>query len=118
MNELKNYVDGIAKDLKALYAADFTEEEIEQKESNDEPYDLYSYFNDALDVEYTIDCNGDFLGARIAVTLGGPNVFVDTRRGIVDGFWGCDHEEAWIPAEICNEINVYFEDAYECIRNR
>jgi len=116
MNELKNYVDSIAADLRKMYESDFSEKEREGMEENGEAYDLYSYFFDALDIEYTISGNGDFLGVRIAVTLGGPNVYVDSRRGEVEGYWGTDHESAWIPAEICEEINFIFEDAYNCIK--
>lgn len=114
MKELNEYVQGIADDLRKLYDANPTEEEIEQAEENGDAYDLYSYFNDALDIEYTISGNGDFLGARIAVALGGPNVYVDTRRGEVEGFWGCDRADAWIPSEICDEINYQFEELYRC----
>lgn len=116
MNELKSYVNSIAADLRKLYEADFTDEQREQMEQDGEAFDLWSYFADALDIEYTISSRGEFLGARIAVTLGGPNVYVDSRRGEVEGYWGSDHESAWIPTEICDEINAIFEDCYSSIR--
>ena len=115
MKELKNYVDSIAQDLRKLYDADFSESEREEMENDGQPFDLWSYFDDALDIEYVISGNGDFRGCIIAVTLGGPNVYVDTRHGIVDGYWGSDHETAWIPVEICDEINYLFEDTYRAM---
>lgn len=115
-NELKAYVEGILDDLNKLYESDFTDEELEAMAEDGEAYDLYSYFVDALDVEYTISSNGDFLGARIAVTLGGPNVWIDTREGFVKGAWGSDREEAWIPSEVCEEINAIFAELYSCIK--
>lgn len=51
------------------------------------------YLNDALDIEYTIDANFEYVGARIAVALGGPNIYIDTRREIVQGYWGEDKVE-------------------------
>ena len=113
--ELQNNVQSIADELKALYEADYTDEEREEKEQNGEAYDLYSYFDDALDIEYTISSRGDFLGARIYVTLGGPNIYVDTRGGEVVGHWGSDEARAWIPSEICDEINYIFEELYQCL---
>lgn len=114
-NELRTYCQRIADELRKLYEADLTDEEREELEENGEAYDLYSYFDDALDIEYTISGRGDFLGARIAVALGGPNIYVDTRRGEVEGYWGSDHESAWIPSEICDEIDSIFEDLYHCL---
>ena len=115
-NELQKYVDGIAADLRRLYEADPTDEEREAAEENGEAADLYSYFNDVLDIEYTISSRGDFLGARIAVTLGGPNIYIDTREGEVKGYWGTDRAECWIPSEICEEINNIMEEYYDTVR--
>ena len=116
MKELENMVNSIRDDLNRLYEADYTDEERGEMEENGEAYDLYSYFADALDIEYTISGNMDFLGARIAVTLGGPNIYINTRTGYVEGYWGTDKAEAWIPSEVCDEINTIFEDYYNAAR--
>lgn len=115
-NELQKYVDSIAADLRKLYEADLTDEEREAAEENGEAYDMYTYFADALDIEYTISSRGDFLGARIAVALGDPNVYVDTRECYVKGYWGTDRAEAWIPSEICEEIDGIMEEYYNMVR--
>ena len=116
MKELENMVNSIRNDLNRMYEADYTDEERGEMEENGEAYDLYSYFADALDIEYTISGNMDFLGARIAVTLGGPNIYINTRTGYVEGYWGTDKAEAWIPSEVCDEINTIFEDYYNAAR--
>lgn len=115
-NELQKYVDSIAADLRKLYEADLTDEEREAAEENGEAYDLYTYFADALDIEYTISSRGDYLGARIAVALGGPNIYIDTREGEVKGYWGTDRAERWIPSEICEEIDGIMEEYYDMVR--
>ena len=115
-NDLQKYVDGIAADLRRLYEADPTDEEREAAEENGDAYDLYSYFNDMLDIEYTISSRGDYLGARIAVALGGPNIYIDTREGYVKGYWGTDRAARWIPSEICEEINDIMEEYYDMVR--
>ena len=112
--EHKTYCEGIREDIKRLY--DLTPEEIERREDEGESSSLWDYFADALDVEYTIDSRGEYLGCRVFVTLGGPNVWVDTRRGEVGGAWGTDRESVWLPSEICDEIDEIFREAYECIK--
>lgn len=116
MSELKKYVDGIRDELKALYELDITDEERDEREENGEPCSLYDYFSDVLDIEYTIDSRGEYLGARVYVTLGGPNVWIDTREGYVKGAWGTDRKESWIPSEINGEIDDIFREYYESIR--
>ena len=113
-NELREYVKRIRDEIKSLY--DLTPEEIEKREEEGESSSLWDYFADALDVEYTIDSRGEYLGARVYVTLGGPNVWVDTRRGEVGGAWGTDRESVWLPSEICDEIDSIFCEAYECLK--
>ena len=114
MKELQNYVQNIADEIKTIYALD--ESEREAREEAGEACDLYEYTAESLDIEYTISGKGDFLGVRLAVTLGGPNVWIDTRRGEVFGAWGADRASAWIPSEICDEINAIFCELYECTR--
>ena len=116
-NELQNYVDGIRADLVKLYEAEYTEEEREAMEESGEAFDLWSYFADALDVEYTVNSLGEYIGARIFVTLGGPNVWVDTRDGVVSGAWGTDRASAWLPCEVCEEIDSIFSEYFACLRN-
>lgn len=45
----------------------------------------------ALDIEYRISGH-DFscLGAEILITFGGPNIWIDTKRNVVEGAWGSD----------------------------
>ena len=114
--ELERYCKSYREELERLYNADYTDEEQERLEEEGEVYDLYSYFNDALDIEYTISARGDFLGCRIAVALGGPNIYIDTRAGEIRGAWGTDRVSVWLPSEICNEIDAIFEDLYNCTK--
>lgn len=116
MKELQKNVDGIRDEIKAIYEADYTDEERETMEENGQAYDLYSYFADVLDMEYTVDCFGEYKGANIYVTLGGPNVWIDTRDGYVKGAWGSDKAESPIPYDICDEIDDIFREYYRATR--
>lgn len=116
MKELKTMCENIRKELQSLYESDFTDEQREQRENDGEPCDLWDYFRDVLDVEYTISSRGDFLGASIWITLGGPNIWIDTRHNEIKGRWGSDAVNVWLPSEISDEINCIFQEYYNCTR--
>lgn len=107
MKELQNYVDNIALELKAIYNGDQTNDDGEEMT-------LFDYIADILDVEYTLSSTFELIGVRLWVTLGGPNIYIDTRAGEVVGHWGSDCARAWVPSEICNELTSYFEEYYNC----
>ena len=106
--ELQEYCENIRKELNSIYEGTTTE-------TNDdgEQMTMYDYFSDVLDYEYTISSCGDFLGVRAYVALGGPNIWIDTRRGEIAGAWGTDRAEAWLPSEIAEEIDDIFREYYE-----
>ena len=106
--ELQDLCQHIADDLKAIYNGEATNEDGEE-------VNFWDYLADALDVEYTIGSDKAYRGARIAVTLGGPNIYIDTRRGEVKGFWGTERAAAWIPSEICAELDAVMEEYYVCL---
>ena len=83
-------------------------------EDDVEPASLFDYFNDMLDIDYVVDSNKQYKGARIMVTCGGPNIFIDSYRGIVELFWWTEHASAEIPADLCDEINEIFRDYFYC----
>lgn len=49
--------------------------------------DGYDYMSDALDIEYIVRADHTYLGARVQVTSGGPNIWIDTRTKTVEGHW-------------------------------
>lgn len=112
MNELKTMCENIREELNRLYNADFTDAEIEEMQENGEPTSLYDYFNDVLDFEYTINRDKTYKAVKIWVTLGGPNICIDTNYNEIKGFWGSDRESAWLPSEIADEIDNIFEEFY------
>lgn len=57
-------------------------------------FSAMDYLADALDIEYIVNGKGEYLGARVLVAFGGPNIWIDTRRGVVDGHWWSDHASA------------------------
>lgn len=87
MPDLQNHVSSIA----ATLTEGFPDDEVN---SDGEPMSAFDYLQDALDIEYIVNGKGDYLGARVLVAFGGPNIWVDTRRGIVEGAWWGDYATA------------------------
>lgn len=72
------------------------------------------YLDGVLDVQVTrsgLDVHGPIVGVRMLVAFGGPNIWVDTREGLVKLFWWSDRAEYEISNDACDAFN----DAIECI---
>lgn len=106
-NELREMLENIRSELNALYEGKAINED-------GETADFYDYFNDVLDYEYTINCRREYVGVKVWISLGGPNIWIDTRNGSICGAWGTDRECIWLPSEIAEEIDNIFEELYNC----
>ena len=79
---------------------------------------LYEYFDDCLDIEYTIDSRGNYLGTCVWVGIGGPNIWIDTRDRVVKLAWGSERAECGIASDAAEAIDEIFEEMYNCINMR
>jgi len=61
---------------------------------DDEPMSAFDYLSDALDIEYIVNGQRDYLGARVLVAFGGPNIWVNTRTKVVEGYWWGEYAKA------------------------
>jgi len=50
----------------------------------------FDYLSDVLDIEYITDSKKQYLGARVLVAFGGPNIWINTRTKNVEGYWWQD----------------------------
>lgn len=57
---------------------------------NEGEFSAYDYLQDALDIEYIVSGDGSYLGARVLVAFGDPNIWVNTRTGMIEGYWWGD----------------------------
>lgn len=102
--ELKNHVQFIADSL--------TDGTALNGGTDDEPLSAFDYLSDALDIEYIVNSKGEYLGARILVAFGGPNIWIDTRRGMVDGHWWSDSARAGFKDSI--GLDEALEELWNC----
>ena len=63
---------------------------LESGEVDGESISAWDYLEDALDIEYIVNSKGEYLGARVLVCFGGPNVWINTRTNQVEGHWWSD----------------------------
>jgi len=86
-NDLKNHVQSIADTLSNGF-------DLSSMNDDGEYTTAFDYLQDALDIEYIVNGKGEYLGARVLVAFGGPNIWINTRTGIVEGAWWSDRAEA------------------------
>ncbi|WAW10014.1 hypothetical protein NB640_12480 [Oxalobacter vibrioformis] len=84
---LQNHVNRIAQHLTEGFPEDYLNE-------CGEPMDALDYLQDALDIQYIVDGNRTYLAARVLVAFGGPNIWINTQTGYVEGYWGGEAVEA------------------------
>lgn len=88
-------------------------------DSDDEPTDemeyrgLYDFINDAFDVEITRGLSGDYRGAKLYMTVGGPAIWVDTQTGFVEGRGATDSCSKWVDSDAIDELNEAIEEIVE-----
>ncbi len=104
--EIKEQVESIAGDLSSGnydFDPDYSD--------YDEPC-AADYIGDCLDIEYIIGSNREYLGARILVAFGGPNIWINTRTNTVEGYWWSNEHHA--PFRDKLGIDDYIEELWHC----
>jgi hypothetical protein len=89
-DRLRDHVAEIVKTIEEGYKAESNDDYDGQYEKGD-VISAYDYLSDILDIEYYLSSDRETcLGARILVAFGGPNIWIDTRKGLVEGYWWGD----------------------------
>lgn len=81
---------------------------------DDEPMTASDYIAEALDLTYHVGADGSFKGGEIAVTIGGPNIYVDVSNRVVEGYWG-GNKASW---SFTDSVGLWdeMEEFYEMTR--
>lgn len=107
--ELTRECEYIREELEQICENDFSEEELQERKDNGYPCDMWEYFQDVLDVNFIIDINKKYRSAKIYVTLGGPNIWIDTDTATIQGRWGSTSVEVPISYNLRDEIDYVVE---------
>ena len=83
-------------------------------EGDIEVADIGDYFDDFYDIDYVIGGDKKYKACRVLVAFGGPNIYIDTWLQHVLLSWWSKHAEAYIPDDLCEQIDEFFETIYNC----
>ena len=76
------------------------------------PMSGFDWLTDAFDIEWILNNDRTFKGARILVTFGGPNIWVNTTDNTVEGHWeGSSHIERF---DDCIGLEEACEELFNC----
>ena len=72
----------------------------------------YDYLEDVLDIRYTVNSAREYLGARILVGYGGPNVWIDTNTNALEVYWG-QTATRYLPSEFIDALDTALEELWD-----
>ena len=76
--------------------------------------ELMDYINDhALDIEYRASSDLSYLGVEIAIALGGPSVYINTRDNRLEAYWGGDTAYSLLDSGVREELDINIMQALE-----
>lgn len=125
-NDLQERVDFIAKQCECLtengaWYEDYTDEEraVYDKacEKCEGEIGVGAYLQDTYDIMYYIHSNfkeKGIDGAKVCVALGGPNIYINTYTGEVQGAWGSSTATASISDSACEVIDNWLNEMLMC----
>ena len=102
--DLKNHVRFIADSI--------TDETALNGGTENEPVTVFDYLQDALEIEYIVSSKKEYLGARVLVAFGGPNIWINTRTKTVEGHWWSDSASASFQDNI--GLDEALEELFSC----
>ena len=123
MEQMKGNCESIRDTLNAFYGGKVYDREtcemVEMPEDFDEHCERYSdlyewLLCDNLGVKITTDIDGrEMYGCEICVAWGGPNIYIDTNRRAVMGYWWTERWETPLSGEVCDMIDDCVDEARE-----
>lgn len=76
--------------------------------------ELFDYLNDeVLDMTFIVTPPRTLRAVELAVSLGGPSIYIDTREHAIVGFWGGNQARYALDNDLCDEIDQAFAEMYE-----
>ncbi len=114
-NGLQDMVNNIANDIsEGIELNKSNHEHILDETGQDEGDMMYAsdYLSDVLDIQYIVSSSREYLGARVLVAFGGPNIWINTQSGIVEGYWWWDTAFASFNDEI--DLDDFLSELWDC----
>lgn len=71
---------------------------------------------DVLGERYSINSCLRYIAVRLTLTCGGPNIYLDTDTGEIEGFWGSDHYAVPVSDDVIAAVDEWYEDIFDALR--
>ena len=81
---------------------------------NEEGPNGFDYLEDALDIQYITDSKKNYLGARVLVAFGGPNIWINTKEKTIEGYWWGQTEFSYYTEDNL-DLDFCLEEIYNCM---
>jgi hypothetical protein len=110
MSDVKNNVLHIVDTLNNGFEGYLVENEYGEMQT------AFDYLQDVLEFNWILNSDRTLKGARMLVAFGGPNIWIDTTRGIVDGYWWQDKfvAEYDTQSEFARDLDEALETLFNC----
>ena len=81
--------------------------------NNEEGPNGFDYLEDVLDIQYIVSSEKKYLGARVLVAFGGPNIWINTQKQMIEGYWSSDSEFVYYSKDNL-DLDSTLEEIYNC----
>lgn len=85
-------------------------------EDTGEELSAYDWLEDVLDIEYLVNGEGQYRGAELLLTYGGPNAYLDTKHSTLTVYWGSGNATRYIPLGFTDYLNYALEEYWEATK--
>ena len=106
---LQSHVDSISATMEHGFEGYGTEDEYGEMQG------AFDYLEGILDINWVLRSDRTYKYARILVTSGGPNIWIDTGSRKVEGYWWGEYAEAeYRESEFSQELDAALECLFGC----
>ena len=96
-NDLLNNVNGFVDEIENAYQGE----------------DFWDWLNDnAYDIEVVCSIDKNVRNIRILLAGGGPTIWWDCGRSMIEGYWGSDSIERQVDDSVSEEVFAVFEEDF------
>jgi len=108
--QIKSHVMSIINDLNNGFDGYGSEDEYGDYQ------DAFKYLEGVLDINWVLNSDRTLKGARLLVAFGGPNIWIDTVNGTVEGaWWGDSYSDSYnTDSEFARELDDALGELYAC----
>ena len=100
--ELRAQVDDLAKLPATAFFALYPDDPDFDEDTSVAPMDVY----------YILNGQGTVTGVQLQITVGGPNIWVDTHLALIMGFWGSDRYMVGMHRDVAGEITDWYGESF------